>query len=173
MSDFKEDTHVLLSIGTLDGKPAGTYWITNKLRVERIGGREKKYATFGGKMNDTQGSKIYVIHQNGEIIYVGHTTQKTGTRITQSQNAKKYRYKWLCADYPTLELSVFLYPEPEDCESLKHYGESIEAELVYRVRRKTKSWPAAQTEIHFNNAHPVSARREAKKIFSYLTRKKE
>lgn len=122
-------------------------------------------------MNADGGSKIYVIHRAGEIIYVGHTTQKVGSRITQSQNAKKYRYKWLSAEYPEVELSVFLFPEPTDCESLKHYGESIEAELVYLVREQTKSWPAAQNEIHFNNAHPVQARLEAEKIYRCLTGK--
>lgn len=61
------------------------------------------------------------------------------------------------------------FPEvPADCPDGKLYGEAVEAEVVYLVRKETGNWPLGQNEIHFNNAHPKQARLEAQKIYRCL-----
>jgi hypothetical protein len=150
-------TYVQLKIGR---NRTGKHVIIGKIR-------DGIYNKFGGEMNDCIGSKIYVIHDGPDIIYVGHTTQKVGSRLTQSQNSK-YPYHWLCELYPELELSVFKFELPMDCDSQKYYGEGIEAELVHIVRRDDGHWPFGQSEIHFNNIYPETTIMEAERIYAYF-----
>ncbi|WP_420459091.1 hypothetical protein [Neolewinella sp.] len=80
-----------------------------------------------------------------------------------------YNYKWLTVgDYTELKLSVFMLDIPGNCEDAKLYGESIEAELVYLVRKQTGHWPAGQNEIHFNNDHPKNARLRAREMYDVM-----
>ena len=94
--------------------------------------------------------KLYVVKHQSKVIYVGHTTQGLRTCLRQGFQAKGehgyYGYQW--KNLSGVDLLVWCFRR----ESVKRI-ESIEAELVYLVRRHKGQWPEYQTEIHF---HEVS-----------------
>lgn len=93
--------------------------------------------------------KIYIIKNNGEVIYIGIASQSITNRLRYGFGAigrggyHGYRWKDL-AD--KIDLLVWCFPG----QSMQ-YVESIEAEIVFELRRDTGKWPAFQTEIHFHN----------------------
>lgn len=93
--------------------------------------------------------KIYVIKSHGEIIYIGIATQSIANRMRYGFNATGkggyHGYRWKDLSNK-IDLLIWCFPE----RSLK-YVESIEAEIVFALRRDTGKWPAFQTEIHFHN----------------------
>lgn len=108
--------------------------------------------------------KLYVVEQDGEILYVGTTKTSIRTRINYGLNPKGTPgysgYKW--KNRGTVNLHVFI---PKD--NKKKSTEAIEAEFALLVRLETNQWPTCQNEIHFNNSYK-QARLAAIKLFSKI-----
>ncbi|HNX82252.1 MAG TPA: hypothetical protein PKL77_08920 [Candidatus Omnitrophota bacterium] len=117
-------------------------------------------------VNKAKLSKIYVVKANKEFIYVGKADRGIFKRLGDGLNPKgkrSYGYPWR-EKINSAGLYVWLYPEfKPDSDDL----ESLEAELVYLIRKNTGTWPKYQCEIHFHPSTP-SIRREAQEIFSFL-----
>jgi hypothetical protein len=94
-----------------------------------------------------RGEKIYLIADENEIVYVGITRQSLRTRLRIGENPDKstgyHGYQWLRKD-GRYRIIVFMDEALSD-------PEPIEAEIVYTIRKRTRYWPRAQTEIHFSN----------------------
>ncbi|MFA5146811.1 MAG: hypothetical protein WC515_05540 [Candidatus Omnitrophota bacterium] len=93
--------------------------------------------------------KIYIIKNRGEIIYIGIASQSIANRLRYGFSAKGrggyHGYRWRDL-VDKIDLLVWCFPGQS-----MHYVESIEAEIVFALRRDTGKWPAFQTEIHFHN----------------------
>jgi hypothetical protein len=91
--------------------------------------------------------KIYLIIKSRKIVYVGITKQPIGNRFRGGQNPIKnsgyHGYKWLAEDgkYKIVILMDFNGYDTE----------TIEAEIVFNIRKEEGQWPSGQTEIHFHN----------------------
>ena len=93
--------------------------------------------------------KIYIVKNRSKIIYIGIASQSIANRLRYGFSAKGkggyYGYRWKdLAD--KIDLLIWCFPG----QSMQ-YVESIEAEIVFALRRDTGKWPAFQTEIHFHN----------------------
>lgn len=92
--------------------------------------------------------KIYIVTNNKQILYIGTTKDSIRNRIRSGLKGSGengyHGYKW--RNLESVSISVW---------NFKNYNkkqiESIEAELAFIVRCKTKKWPIFQNEIHFNN----------------------
>ena len=103
--------------------------------------------------------KIYILKSEDKIVYVGYASQPIGTRLGQGIKAKGLKgyhgYKWKQLDQ--VELLVYVFDKElkgskhQDDKPFSLLAEAVEAELVYKVREETGSWPEFQNEIHFNN----------------------
>lgn len=106
-----------------------------------------------------KGKKIYIVGKNEFIHYVGITKQSIRTRLrygVSPNHASGYHgYKWLeeNGDH-CLVIWSFAYDVNV---------ESVEAEIVYLLRKQYKQWPKYQTEIHFHQTGE-NERSLAKKI---------
>lgn len=93
-------------------------------------------------------SKIYIVKQENEFLYVGTTVQSLTARFRYGLNAdgkKGYHgYKWKHKE--SVDLYVWCFEALDKIQI-----ESIEAELAFLIRDKTGKWPLSQNEIHFNN----------------------
>lgn len=100
------------------------------------------------------GPKLYVVVSNGSPIYVGVTRQSLARRFRLGWKADgssgyygyAFRHKMTRATVDVWTLS-------------RHYGtdrratlaiETIEAEVVFLLRKRSGQWPQYQTEIHFH-----------------------
>ena len=96
--------------------------------------------------------KLYVVAVQGRVVYVGVTRQAMDSRLRYGFAAKGrggyYGYAWR-----NKHTRVTLYVWTARKETHSSILETIEAEVVYLVRRETGTWPDCQTEIHF---HPAS-----------------
>ncbi len=109
---------------------------------------------------EKEGRKIYIIHHEEQIFYVGETGTSIKKRLERGfkayndfiKNGKTkngYKgYKWIAEknSIRKLTVSVAIFGDVE-----REIIEAIEGELVYLVRAKTEKWPEFQNEIHFRN----------------------
>jgi len=120
---------------------------------------------FSSPVTDTGKTKIYVLYDEKEVVYVGHTIQSIGQISVRTHG--KYNYPWLKDESRSaIWLTVFLINPPDVCtvdgndeetkQLTKNYGEAVEAELVYLVRNETGKWPSGQHEVHFRNDYLVA-----------------
>ena len=110
------------------------------------------------------GFKIYVVSNDSGILYVGHTKQRIRQRLNGGLHRPKrsgyHGYKWRSNRGP-LTLDVWTsFPH----STTKRQLETVEAEVVYLVRRLDDQWPENQTEIHFHRS-TGKLRRIAEKIY--------
>jgi len=93
-------------------------------------------------------SKLYVVKQAEDVLYVGITRQDIRTRLRYGFKAKGengyHGYKW--KDLDRVEMLIWSFPDSRNDDV-----EAIEAEVVFLVRQKTGRWPKYQMEIHFHH----------------------
>lgn len=124
--------------------------------------------------DDKQFSKVYVVIQNGKVLYVGETVQlvesKLESRLNKNPNAK-YSYPYTWAREGNFDVFAFKIGErPENTsQRTDHIGLAVEAEVVLQIRINTGQWPLNQTEIHFSNFESSSARAKAGYIWSIIS----
>jgi predicted GIY-YIG superfamily endonuclease len=109
--------------------------------------------------------KIYVLTDSESILYVGTTKSSIKNRlryglIADGKNGY-HGYNWKGLPLVKLHVWCFEYLDKEKTES-------IEAELVYLIRRETGKWPIYQNEIHFNNYYAPEAQTIAEKLFKQI-----
>lgn len=109
--------------------------------------------------------KLYVIKKNKEFLYIGITRQSLSSRFRLGFNADGgngyHGYKW--KDMKRVKVLVWVFDNYNENQI-----ESIEAELVYLVRKQTNRWPRFQNEIHFNNDF-VNGENIATQIFELIS----
>lgn len=123
--------------------------------------------------------KLYIIHYNNEILYIGEAHNSIKTRFQRgcasfnffNKNGKArggYKgYKWLNREnnfYRNLFVSVAIFNNQYDDN--RSFIEAIEGELVYLTRNKFNYWPKFQNEIHFSNCD--GAKEIAEEILSII-----
>ncbi|WP_111710164.1 GIY-YIG nuclease family protein [Lutibacter citreus] len=119
--------------------------------------------------------KIYILTSNNRIVYVGYTGQSIGSRLNYGMRANGkngyHGYKWK-KELDTVNLHVFVFESfVQDEDQMKkqmEFVEAIEAEIVFKVRDETGSWPKYQNEIHFNNQQPEKVKRIANEIYEKI-----
>ena len=106
--------------------------------------------SFHQRLTKPKVAKLYILKENNEYLYVGTTLQSLTTRIryglTANGKTGYYGYKWKDKDKEKVELYVWCFDGLNKIQI-----ESIEAEFVFLIRKKTGHWPLTQNEIHFNN----------------------
>ena len=117
--------------------------------------------------------KVYILKSEKKIVYVGYASQSIGTRLSQGIRAAGlngyHGYKW--KQLNQIELLVYVFDQ--ELKGSKHIddkpysllAEAVEAELVFKVREETGSWPEFQNEIHFNNKELKLAKKIAAEIY--------
>lgn len=120
--------------------------------------------------------KIYILKSEAKIVYVGYASQAIGTRLGQGIKAKGlngyHGYKWKQLDQ--VELLVYVFDQElkgskhQDDKPYSLLAEAVEAELVFKVREETGSWPKFQNEIHFNNEQSDKAKDIARDIYNVV-----
>lgn len=123
--------------------------------------------------------KLYIIHYNDEILYIGESNSSIKTRFQRgctsfnyySKNDKARRgykgYKWLNKKNNlnrNILTTVAVFDEKYDDN--RSFIEAVEGELVYLVRNKLSYWPKFQNEIHFSNCE--GAKELAEEILNSL-----
>jgi len=105
--------------------------------------------------------KLYVISQDRKPLYVGVTRQTMLTRLRQGFDANGahgyHGYAWR----HHLEQAVLDVWVQDGSDGTDKDLETIEAEVVFLIRKEYGQWPDYQTEIHFHpseSAHRESAR---------------
>jgi len=147
--------------GSLDKKPVKLYSLRNVKTNDDIKHFEKPLTE--------KIPKIYIIHKDKKILYVGTTSQGIASRLygglKSTGKAGYYGYSW-----KNLRVWLFLsiwYFDVKKNSNLKREIETIEAEIVHLCRIIDDKWPSHQTEIHF---YPSSFnhRECAKIIFQHI-----
>ena len=104
--------------------------------------------SFPQRLTEPKVAKLYILKENNEYLYVGTTMQSLTTRIryglTANGKTGYHGYKW--KNKEKVELYVWGFDGLDKVQI-----ESIEAEFVFLIRKKTRHWPLTQNEIHFNN----------------------
>ena len=95
--------------------------------------------------------KIYIIKNKTKIVYVGITSRSIANRLRDGLTATGekgyYGYDWKDSK-GKIDLLIWCFNgEPPKGKRV----ESLEAEIVFAIRNKTRKWPYSQTEIHFHN----------------------
>jgi len=94
--------------------------------------------------------KLYVVSKEGQLLYIGVTSQSMSNRLRGGLTAKGehgyHGYSWGREDH-SIQLDIWYLIESAN-PSLD--AETIEAETVFLYRMRSEQWPAAQTEIHFH-----------------------
>lgn len=82
----------------------------------------------------------------------------------REHHGSKHGPKW--HDLKQVEMRVFPLPGRDETTC-----EGVEAELVYLLRKRRKTWPTHQNEIHFRHrlGRPLpQCQKEARRIFAVL-----
>lgn len=112
--------------------------------------------------------KIYIITKKKKIVYVGVTKQSLRSRLKQGENPRAgngyHGYKWL-NQKGEYNLCVYTFKRSNKIIDI----ETIEAELVYKVRKMYGQWPEFQTEIHFHKSNK-NHRYITDKIFEQISK---
>lgn len=111
-------------------------------------------------------SKLYIVADAHDILYVGITKQPIRNRLRIGQNPNEstgyHGYKWLSAEG---EYSLLIYIDSQSDDL-----EAVEAEVVYNIRKEEHQWPKFQNEIHFHNTNEKQ-KKLARNIYSYVRSK--
>ncbi len=126
--------------------------------------------------------KIYIVHTEDIILYIGEANSTIKARFQRACNSFNtyartgkarggYKgYKWLNPEYnPNQNLKVIVVIFDENYDTNRTEIEAIEGELVFLIREEFGYWPTCQNEIHFSNS--VSANKFAKTVFNQATLK--
>lgn len=109
-------------------------------------------------------TKLYVIKDDVDFLYIGTTSQSLTSRFRSGLKAKGrngyHGYKWKTREI--VKLYVWCFPELDKIQI-----ENIEAELVFVIRREKGVWPITQNEIHFNNEY-LAGKNIAERLFEIL-----
>lgn len=112
--------------------------------------------------NKKKTPKLYIISYNNEPIYVGITIQPLRNRLNYGFNAigvgGYYGYAWR-KKYRKVDMFVWFLKN----STVKNDIETVEAEIVYEIRKQCGQWPEQQTEIHFHHSN-TEHRKWARKI---------
>ena len=106
--------------------------------------------------------KLYVISDGQQPLYVGVTKQRVRSRLSYGFQSKgshgyhgyEWRHKLSCAH-------VDIWVQRGQDRNLRCM-ETVEAEVVYLIRKKYGQWPKYQTEIHFHpsdSTHRMASQR--------------
>jgi hypothetical protein len=102
--------------------------------------------------------KLYVVVAEGQIVYVGVTRQSMSNRFRYGFKADGrngyHGYAWR---HKHTKANLYVWAAAADLSLLD--VETIEAEVVFLIRKSTGAWPACQTEIHFHQS--TEAQRDA------------
>ena len=117
---------------------------------------------FLGKASQ-QVPKLYIVSDGGEPLYVGKTSRRLRERLRAGFKAGGkhgyHGYAW--RDRLTqATISVWIATEGEAQDPT--WIETVEAEVVFLIRKEYDQWPEHQTEIHFHAScddHRQAARR--------------
>lgn len=108
---------------------------------------ERKFSGFSTKKIP----KLYVVVAEGLIVYVGVTRQSMSNRLRYGFKANGrngyHGYAWRNKH---ARVSLYVWSARADLSLLE--VETIEAEVVFLIRKSTGAWPDCQTEIHFHRA---------------------
>lgn len=98
-----------------------------------------------------KGPKLYLVTSKKEIVYVGISRQSLAARLRYGFNANGkngyHGYRWAKTNGRYC-VHCWLFDETLDDKEL----ETIEAEIVFLLRKDTEQWPKHQTEIHFHES---------------------
>ena len=112
-----------------------------------------------------QSPKLYVVHDHGCPIYVGITKQPIAARLRFGWSADGkhgyHGYAWRHA-FESVGFDVWYQSLAASGGRLNDL-ETIEAEVVYLLRRRYRQWPEFQTEIHFHHS-TASHRKIARQV---------
>lgn len=143
-----------------------TYTPTDKAILCELG-----KSKFSGHMTGKR-PKLYIFSRDGLPIYVGATVQSMASRMNLGWKANGkggfygYRFRHEGSE---IDLDVWVDTDAvvERTDGMRSGSdiETVEAEIVYLLRHRTKQWPAYQTEIHFYQSNPEH-RREAEKVIA-------
>ncbi len=101
-----------------------------------------------------QSPKLYVVHDHDRPIYVGITKQPIAARLRFGWSADGthgyHGYAWRHR-FKSVGLDVW-YQSLAGSGGRLEDVETIEAEVVYLLRRRYRQWPECQTEIHFHQS---------------------
>lgn len=111
--------------------------------------------------------KLYLIKHGHSFCYIGKTSRPIAQRMYVGFNPHTetgyHGYPWRNLE----RVDVFVWPTGLD----KKETETVEAEVVFLVRKNTGQWPLHQTEIHFHNPVGKSKKRlreTAKSLYERL-----
>lgn len=102
--------------------------------------------------------KLYIVSVNEIPIYVGITKQSMRNRLRLGWNANGengyHGYAWRRGLFNEVNLDIWCHEDAPEGNSTLDI-ETIEAEVVFLIRRDTQQWPLHQTEIHFHPSTPI------------------
>jgi len=98
-----------------------------------------------------KGPKLYMVTSQKEIVYVGIAKQSLAARLRYGFNSNGkggyYGYRW-AKQNGRYCVHCWQFDEKIGMEEL----ETVEAEIVFLIRKSTEKWPKHQTEIHFHKS---------------------
>jgi hypothetical protein len=139
--------------------------------------KDGKQVHFSSPLTKNKVPKIYVIKIDGEVVYIGFTSQSVTSRLNYGLKANGkngyYGYQWRNKT-DEVELLVFVFDKlltgNKDLDKKdREFVEAIEAELVYQFRSQNGEWPKYQNEIHFNNSDRKGVLGITEYIYKYIT----
>jgi len=114
--------------------------------------------------------KLYVISRAGVPGYIGITTQSISSRLRYGLRAigqhGYHGYRW--RNQRGLALDIWCLTDARPKRASIEI-QSIEAEVVFLIRKKFDQWPEFQTEIHFYPSTPFH-RDAAARVLQQLDR---
>jgi hypothetical protein len=148
-----------------------------KITISDAGINPSDRPLFEGDVFNSANYKIYILKHAGDYLYVGKTKQKISTKFKQgfksylhdiagNRKAGYGGYKWI-KEFINKDkaIELFVFDLGDSCTD--NHTEAIEAEIVYKIRKKYDKWPSCQNEIHFFNDFEYfkDAKNVAKHIF--------
>jgi hypothetical protein len=136
-----------------------------KIKVTRTGFKLTAPLTYGAFAKEVGVYKVYVFKNENKIFYVGITRQRVSSRLAGGYRSYNTALKLgkslngysgykLIKRLRNSEIDLWVFPLKGlrgTVEKKYKCAESIEAEIVYGIRKKTNEWPLFQNEIHFHN----------------------
>jgi hypothetical protein len=135
---------------------------------------EEQQSRFSGHPSSRK-PKLYVFSRDNTPLYVGATIRPMGDRMRSGWKADGvggfygYRFRHDEQQQARLDIWTDIDPVRQRDDGMRSGSdiETIEAEIVYLIRRRTEQWPAYQTEIHFYPSN-YDHRREAMKVIDHF-----
>ena len=119
--------------------------LTNR-RIARVLDLETGLGHFSAPASTPALPKIYAALHSRKPVYVGVTRQPVRARLRLGEMGRPYAgpygYKWMVLR--SVDLFVWTFRDLSDRDA-----ETVEAEVVYEIRKRLGQWPAFQNEIHF------------------------